>query len=254
MGEFVVLRSKENLEELADFCTEQLYLNYKIKRALKYKNNQLFIKKKFLTPTMKIVAFYIICKFLTEKLISYLYEDFDYKNLFDDIKEILKPYNKDYIFVKTEDKLTLFSNEFKYINLDGFLRFGLNGDKHAINELSQKVLCDIRIEEDIEEFIKLLQFYVETEPSGCDTLNVVIEPYGVYKYFDENNQDITEECIKEFYREFSDNDATQDDILISVLILKTPSRIMIYDANCEQKNNFYNTLKEIFGDRLIFQK
>ena len=120
-----------------------------------------------------------------------------------------------------------------------------------INEIVSNA-NEFLIEEELLEFSYMLKSYIDTEPSGVDEINIVIDEFGKYKYFDKEKRDITKICLAEFYAEFYESDASDDEILISVLIINLPKKITIHGL-CESKNtNLLMMLKNIFGNRLTF--
>ncbi len=262
LEDFISIKSNENIENIAAISEAYLIENYNIKNSvhceIKGKTYSVVIKKETFELISKCIAQNLLIKYAL-LFIKNLFEE-DYGDLSNeenyDILAFLQGKTKSLEFLYFVDlfdeKLHFFTNKYNRINIEGFFTFGINDIKQNLCELLEKYANEFLIEEELAEFSYMLKSYIDTEPSGIDEINIIIDKSGGYKYFDKYKNDITQICLAEFYAEFYESDASEDEILISVLILNLPQKITIHKL-CEGKNtNLLMMLKNIFGNRLRF--
>ena len=61
-----------------------------------------------------------------------------------------------------------FLNENTHLDISGFVTFRLSGYKKMLSELIQKVVEDIKVQQEYKEFINMLKFFVETQKNCTD--------------------------------------------------------------------------------------
>ena len=240
----IVLKSKDSLDELMCFFKLKHYTNLS---DIEYTNGRIIIKHPALSPVALIVSEYIVYKYIYNTVNEIL--NTDYNDFLIWITENHDSLDLQNIINVLQDRFTFFSQKYKKISLDGFIIFSFNEFKNIADDVIENIMFDIKEDEDIKDFIEQLKVYVYTEPSLCDNLHIVINPDGSYRYFDINKKDITKECLKNFYNEFHDEYAMQNDILLSTLIIKLPRRIILHKKINMLNDNLFNTIHRIFGDR-----
>ncbi len=253
MEDCIVLRSKESLDELISFCKLNLINNYTNLNTIEYSNGQLKIDASIALLIAPIISEYIAYNYIydtADEILSGEYEDYD-----DFLIWIAENSNNPEIrsiINALEDKFTFFSKTYKEISLDGFALFAFNEFKEALTNITEKLIWRIKEDDDIEDFVGHLNTYVQTKPSLCDRLHIVICCDGSYRYFNINKKDITNECLKDFYNEFHDEYAGQNDILLSTLIIKLPREIVVHKNINKENENLFNTIYNIFEDKVKF--
>lgn len=182
---------------------------------------------------------------LQETYISDLYdvETVVYELLLDDNyflkeKEIIK---KDLIdYLKENDTLIL----------DGYLRFRSKPLENLVDIIIDKVLNDIQMEYEFEEFIQLLRYYLDTQIPKVDLVNVIIKN-NRYIMLDEDNNQLDNESINSIVKEYDIDDISEADLLLSSLIVSAPNRVVVHIKNDKEKELMI-VLKKIFGGNLSF--
>ncbi len=139
------------------------------------------------------------------------------------------------------------------LNLDGFIIFGLKEYNDKLKDLIILNLNEIITENTYENFINLLKEYICTENSLMKTMYIEAQTNGSCKFFNEEHKDISQECINIFKTEFGEI-GENDDLLLSTLIIFLPNKIFLYRCNLIQNKNILYTLKNIFGDRIVFSE
>ena len=94
----------------------------------------------------------------------------------------------------------------------------------------EEALEEYFIKKEYADFLDLLHYFADVEERGFGKLDIITTNDGKYRFYDENRIDITDSCVRIFNREFNDKNITENDFLISILILLLPEEISIYGA------------------------
>lgn len=137
-----------------------------------------------------------------------------------------------------------------YIYLDGFMNFCLGEYTEEIELIMEEALEEYFIKKEYADFLDLLHYFADVEERGFGKLDIITTNDGKYRFYDENRIDITDSCVRIFNREFNDKNITENDFLISILILLLPEEISIYGAENIINKNILKTLKFIFENRI----
>ena len=250
MEDCIVLRSRESLDELASFCKLNLMKNYTNLSTIEYINEELRIDNSVASLIIPIISEYIVYNYIYDMADEILADDYEY---YDDfllwIAENASNPDIRSIISALEKKFTFFSRTHKKISWDGFILFAFNEFKDRLWKITEKLIFEIKEDEDIADFIGQLNTYIHTKPPLCDKLHIVRYSDGSYRYFNINKKDITKECLKNFYNEFKDEHALQTDILLSILIIKLPREIILHGKTNVYNEKIFNTIYNIFEDR-----
>ncbi len=150
-------------------------------------------------------------------------------------------------------KALVMLKSFQVLKMGGFSNFCLQEYRIKLEEIIAECLEQYYSEQDYYEFLNLLQYFVEVEEYQFGELIIVVDKNNHYSYYDETFQNITEQCMKQFFLEFEEENPTADDCLITVLILLLPKKITMYGVENVLNNKFLNTLKSIFRSRIEFR-
>lgn len=137
-----------------------------------------------------------------------------------------------------------------YIYLDGFMNFCLGEYTEEIELIMEEALEEYFIKKEYADFLDLLHYFADVEERGFGKLDIITTNDGKYRFYDESRIDITDSCVRIFNREFNDQNITENDFLISILILLLPEEISIYGAENIINKNILKTLKFIFENRI----
>lgn len=135
-------------------------------------------------------------------------------------------------------------------NIDGYLRF----KPHKINSLIDKsiemVIEDMEMESEYNEFIDMLQYFVDGQIPLIDMVNVIIEKDD-FKLFDSYNNQIESQSINEIMDDIYFDDINKSDILVSSLIVLAPKEIVLHIEN-DKEEDLLMVLRKIFKNKLSF--
>lgn len=133
-------------------------------------------------------------------------------------------------------------------NIDGYLRFKSYKINSLIDKSIEIVIEDIEIESEYNEFVNMLQYYVETQIPLIDMVNVIIEKDD-FKLYDSTNSIIKSQTINEIIEDIYFEDINKSDILVSSLIILAPRKIVLHIEN-DKEEDLLMVLRRIFKDKL----
>lgn len=137
------------------------------------------------------------------------------------------------------------------IILDGFINFRAREYTRELEEVVDKAVDAFLMEREYQEFIKLLRYFVDIQVPKLESVHILSGYDSKYVIRDHLQNDITNECIKEFLNEVPDESINYDDLLVSSLITIAPLRIYIHCANQITNKELLNTIKSVFLNRVI---
>ena len=143
-------------------------------------------------------------------------------------------------------RFTEFFDENRQLSLEGFVRFRL---KEYLDELEYMVgrsVDELLIDKEYNEFIRLLQYFVEIQEPKIEEVHVLLEDDEKYTLLDGGYRVINNDMLEDVAREISDNEISDDDLLISSLITIAPNKIVIHDSYKIKNTELLTTIKNVF--------
>lgn len=135
--------------------------------------------------------------------------------------------------------------------LDGFVNFRLKDYKKDLEEIVDKAVDDFLMEREYREFIRLLRYFVDIQEPRFNTIHVIAGVDNRYILLDDAKREITDECIKEFLSEISEEDVNYDDLLVSSLITLAPRKLIIHGCGQFKNKELLETIKNVFSGKLV---
>lgn len=249
MGEYIVLKSENSLRLLYDFLCTEVNDRLFCKNIKLCKENIIKINRRKRYNFIKKLSEYFIREKIKETVERMCFAH----NIKENTHILTEKINKaklDYIALDLQDKILYMEKNVKNLNCEGIKTFLIREYNQEIEYIAEEIFYDIQAEEDVDDFLDLLKLYSDTKINYFGILNVVIQNNKTYRYYNDRRREITDEVINEFYMEFNDKDATDDDILLSLIILKLPCKIIIHGNIADSQKEFFEILKEVFKDRI----
>ena len=134
--------------------------------------------------------------------------------------------------------------------LDGYFKFRSKSFENLIDDIIEKVILDIQLESEYEDFIEMLQYYLESQLPKVNVVNVIISKDRFFLY-DEKNRPIDSPALKSIIEDSDSDDISKADILVSSLIVLAPNKVVIHLKNDKEKE-LMQILKKIFEHKLSF--
>lgn len=135
------------------------------------------------------------------------------------------------------------------VNMEGFINFRLKDYRQLLGDVVDKAVDDYLMEKEYDEFIQLLQYFVDIQDPRVDTVNVLFKRSGVFELFDGKDNPIDNEYLEGFILEMVDNEINYEDLLISALITIAPRRVVLHNADLPDMGETVKTIKQVFGSR-----
>lgn len=194
--------------------------------------NKLYMKNLIKRRTMKLLRGFV---------------DDEYKDIEDIVYEILLDENS---FKQEKTKLKIEIREYlvnnKSIIIDGYLRFRDKSFVDLIDRIIEKVVIEMQMEEEYDDFVEMLRYYIELQIPKIETINVIIKGKE-FILMDANKNIIECKSIIEFEKE----DASKADVLLSSLIILSPRNLIVHIKN-DKEIELMNVLKSLFRERVKF--
>ena len=254
-------------------------IRYLIEEFSKYKKNDFIVKFKsfklydniilhFLSSNID-VFYSIISNVLSDTILKF-YEPVELKRELKRNFFYFTEYEKERIvelcLAENTSNSTLYLDKFNYlfisfynyisnhhsIVLTGFYNFRLGKYHNILNEILDISVGDYLIEREYLEFINLLKLYINSNPFKSNLIHLIYSNQE-FIVLDENKNIINPENKNILNAKFlSDISFSGNDYVLNYLLNELPRKIIIHvPPTFSFKDDFYNTLKLIFDDRII---
>lgn len=217
----------------------------------------------------EIITEFIICNYENNIIKKLVYSDYPYfssnekDNIINKTIDIIEPNDnndltKTLIILKRrfliKQSILNFISENSYINLSGFIQFRLIEYKKLLSDLVEKVINDLKIQNEYNEFIAMLKFFVDTQKNRVSKLHIIFEENGEYTILNECNKNITTDCFKDFLNDSQNHSLSNEDLLISSLITLAPKKIIVHLAGNSYNKKILNTIEQIFTNKVVLNE
>lgn len=189
----------------------------------------------------------------------FYFNQFERKGILKEAFKVIK--NEDKTFLNTllqirrrniiVKKLMDYFDNSNTIILDGFINFRLKEYIKDLEEIVQKAVDNFLMEKEYREFINLLKYFVEIQEPKFYNVHVIVGENGSYTLLDEKMREITNECVKEYINEISEEEINYDDLLVSSLITLAPRKVTIHSARYFKNKELLETIKNVFYNNVI---
>lgn len=187
----------------------------------------------------------IIKEILNQRFMEF--DDTDTAEIIENTQNSVNFFNMIYGNKLIVKKLSNYFETYDYISVEGFLRFRVAEYRRAVEMLLSEAIEELYIKKEYSEFICLIKQYVDECPCMIDFVHVKVNLDGDFAFYDFKK---TEVLLEKDNRDLTEIFSTREDLLVSVLISLAPKRIMWHSDFKNSNQNVFNTVKEIFGDRV----
>lgn len=157
-------------------------------------------------------------------------------------------YKCEIFYEDLKKKLTHYMQSESELNLDGFIRFRLKEYRNDAEFILSEAIDSFFAKKEYELFISLMQRYVETQPPLVELIHICPSGNG-YELFDFAKRSINVKCEEEYGQNSETENLSEEDKLMSVLLVLTPRRIIWHKTKHFRDINFFKTLGSIFKNR-----
>ena len=219
------------------------------------KNEDIFIYKMSNILTQCILKFYENNNIKRIINTDYFYfEPNEKKIIFNNCLELLN--SKDTIeYENRKEKIFIcvyeYVKENKFFILDGFVNFRLFEYTSLLEELVDIAVNKFVIDKEYKEFIELLQNYIATQKSKSNIIHLIYTESNPI-LLDENQNVLAYNSEMKQPKYLSDISFSSKDYCLNALLNLLPKKIIVHELI--EEDEFVETLKLIFGNRLIVCK
>lgn len=142
-----------------------------------------------------------------------------------------------------------FLRENDRIFLEGFLRFRLKDYFLELKERLEELIDNFLADKEYQEFIKLLQYFVEIQEPRVIEVHVLFFSQEEFFLLDEEKKPLEQEYLRQVLGEEKGEELKHKDLLLSALITLSPQRIVLHHSGPPEEAE---TLVNIFKDRVVF--
>lgn len=145
-------------------------------------------------------------------------------------------------------KILFYLSENKQIHTNGIYRFGMKEYKEAIYNIIDECFSDLIFESEMDDYISLIKFYVNTEPHNIDKLHILVTKDQPFQFFNQAFENLTESLYNQFFG--TDGCCDENDLMLSILLGLNPEEIIVHGGFQNVDHRIWNTIHLIFTDRL----
>lgn len=136
------------------------------------------------------------------------------------------------------------------IILEGFINFRLRSYLDELQGTVDQAALELLLQNEQQELVTLLQYFVEMQNSREDLVHVVFKPQDGFDLQDEKHHSIQDKYIDDMLLSLVGSTISMDDLLISSLITISPMKIIIHAVNGENRREVVRTVVAVFENRV----
>lgn len=219
-------------------------------------NNRIFIKtfldndenKKF---TCDIFSEYIFENYILKHINNYIKEYYSCLNLVTE-KEIIKSFFNENEINYVSRKLLEYLKDNNTLIIEGFVNFRLKRYLDMSFQRVDAVIEDIMIKNEYNELIGYLKYFINSQNSKYDVINIVKYKNGAYNLYDSSLNPVEIGARGDFMFEFADEEFCINDVLINDLINLSPKRVIIHNKENFETREILKTVESIFENNFSY--
>lgn len=135
--------------------------------------------------------------------------------------------------------------------IEGFINFCMQDFLTDIRFAVDLACEELRNEKEYNEFVKLLRYFVDTQPPMLLEVNIMTTEDSGFILWDGNGIRIEEKQIKYYMEDLARGEISLDDVLVSILITVAPKRIILHKTNQQEDTESVQMIKKVFDTRII---
>ncbi|MBR5157325.1 MAG: putative sporulation protein YtxC [Clostridia bacterium] len=214
-----------------------------------------------LSSFLNILAEYIIERYeaqMAERIIS---EDYSYLSQTQKrvVMRSLSDLNDDGEIGYYPRKKAIFESLCEYVKsesdmlLEGFVSFRLKEYESLLSKAVHYLAEKSIIEQEYNDFIDLLKYFVNIQTSRPKLVHVVVESDGSYELISDEKENITKKAMSDFVdiNDLPDN-INYDDLLISMLITLAPKAVVVHNSKLIKNKELFKTIDLVFDKNMIY--
>lgn len=181
-----------------------------------------------------------------QKVVLYKAEDFLRRcNSNESLNLLLNYGRKNKISHKIMDYI--YSND--SLVIEGLINFCMPDYLNELRFAIDLACEELRNEREYNNFVKLLRYFVDTQPPRLYEVNLLMDQDGLFYIWDGEGSNIQERFTHYYCNDIFINEISLDDMLVSILITVSPQRIILHNAE-DQDTEPVKMIREVFAERI----
>jgi putative sporulation protein YtxC len=133
--------------------------------------------------------------------------------------------------------------------IEGFINFCMQDYLTEVKFAVDLACEELRNEREYNEFVKLLRYFVDTQPPMILEVNIMVDNQGRFSLWDGNGIRL-EENINYYLEDMTRGEISLDDVLVSILITVAPRSIVLHNTGQEPRSESVKMIKNVFNERI----
>lgn len=199
--------------------------------------------------TLASIVFGQLSQFWIQRLLRLNYAYFDHDEQQSIIQSAYRHLNtcSKVLYHQVYSALTEYLISNNQINLEGFIRFRVKEFWTFLQDVVDTAVDEYLAEQEYQEFVKLLHYFVELQEPKIDLINVIVDQPENFQILNSEGNVIQTEYLEGIILEIGCDELDFEDFLISALITIAPAKIILHI--CHGKR-IEKTILSIFGSRV----
>jgi putative sporulation protein YtxC len=137
-----------------------------------------------------------------------------------------------------------------YLVMDGFIKFCMKDYLIEIKFAVDLAYEELKNEKEYNEFVKLLRYFVDTQPPTIQEVNIMMDKQGRFFLWDGNGIRLEQNHVNYYLDDIARGEISLDDMLVSILITIAPRRIILHNTGPEPRSESVKMIKKVFEKRI----
>jgi len=137
-----------------------------------------------------------------------------------------------------------------FLVMDGFINFCMKDYLIEIRFAVDLAYEELKNEKEYNEFVKLLRYFVDTQPPTIQEVNIMMDNHGRFSLWDGNGIRLEQNHVNYYLDDIARGEITLDDMLVSILITIAPRRIILHNTGQEPRSESVKMIKTVFEKRI----
>ena len=151
---------------------------------------------------------------------------------------------------KIAHRVLEYIDENNFVIVEGLITFYLPEYLNEVRFAVEMAYEEMRNEKEYNEFVRLLRYFVDTQPPRTYEVNLMFDEKNGFTLWDGNGTRIEDNYINGFFDEdILLEEVNLDDVLISILITIAPRWIIMHNTSDMVDTESVLMIKEVFKDR-----
>ncbi len=138
----------------------------------------------------------------------------------------------------------------EYLVIEGFINFCMKDYLVEIKFAVDLAYEELKNEKEYNEFVKLLRYFVDTQPPTVLEVNIMMDNHGRFSLWDGNGIRLEQNHVNYYLDDIARGEITLDDMLVSILITIAPRRIILHNTGQEPRSESVKMIKTVFDKRI----